>query len=77
MAIMSRFEREEVGSIPSSPANFYRSVMSKVDGLFWRQEVEIAKFSTPTISILGFSIKVLCLALNERTVEHYHQPQPN
>lgn len=51
MAIMSRFDREEVGSNPSSPANFYRSVMSKVDGLFWRQEVEIAKFSTPTIFI--------------------------
>jgi hypothetical protein len=31
------------------PNHFNRDVMSKVDGLFWRQEVEIAKFSTPTI----------------------------
>lgn len=49
---MSRFEREEVGSIPASSANLHRRVMSKVDGLAWNEEVEIAKFFTPTISLI-------------------------
>jgi hypothetical protein len=32
--------------------------MSKVDGLFWRQEVEIAKFSIPTIFIYQTMVEV-------------------
>ena len=51
MAIMSRFEREEVGSTPASPANLFGVYCQLGDGLIWSQEAAGASPVTPTILV--------------------------